>query len=111
MVDWCMQYEMIVCNTLFKKSDVHKYTFMRKIRGEIAESAVMDYMCISEKYKARLTDVNVLHVAGDVQSDHHLVVCKVKVKLGWSPTHPRREVREVVKVERLKDVRKCFRGV
>ena len=38
-----------------------------------------------------LTDVNVLRAAGDVQSDHHLVVCKVKVKLGWSvSTTPKR---------------------
>ena len=41
MVDWSMQYEMTVCNTLFKKKDVHKYTWVRKIRGEIVESAVM----------------------------------------------------------------------
>ena len=29
----------------------------------------MDYMCINEKYKARVTDVKVLRAAGDVQSD------------------------------------------
>ena len=103
MVDWCMQHEMTVCNTLFKKRDVHKYTWVRKVRGEIAESALMDYMCISGKYKARVTDVNVLRAAGDVQSDHHLVVCKVKVKRGRAPPPPRGEVREVVKVERLKN--------
>ena len=103
MVDLCMQYEMAVCNTFFKKRDVHKYTWVRKVRGEIVESALMDYMCISGKYKARVTDVNVLRAAGDVQSDHHLVVCKVKVKRGGAPPPPRGEVREVVKVERLKD--------
>ena len=48
MIDWCMQYEMTVCNTLFKKSDVHKYTWIRKVRGMIVESALMDYMCIHE---------------------------------------------------------------
>ena len=53
MVDWCMQYEMTVCNTLFKKRDVHKYTWVRQVRGEIVESALMHYMCISGKYKAR----------------------------------------------------------
>ena len=52
MIDWCMQYEMTVCNTLFKKRDVHKYTWVRYVRGEIVESALMDYMCISGKYKA-----------------------------------------------------------
>ena len=58
MIDWCMQYEMTVCNTLFKKRDVHKYTWVKRVRGEIVESALMDYMCISEKYRARVTDVN-----------------------------------------------------
>ena len=103
MVDWCMQYEMMVCNTLFNKRGVHKYTWVRKVRGEIVESALMDYMCISERYKARVTDVNVLRAAGDVQSDHHLVVCKVKVKRGRAPPPPRGEVREVVRVERLRN--------
>ena len=45
-----------------------------------------------------MTDVNVLRAAGNVQSDHHLVVCKVKVKRGWAPPPPRDEVQEVVKV-------------
>ena len=71
----------------------------------IVESALMDYMCIHEKYKARVTDVNVLRAAGDVQSDHHLVVCRVKVKRGCAPPPLRGEVREVVKVERLRNDR------
>ena len=25
MFNWCMQYEMTVCNTLFKKWNVHKH--------------------------------------------------------------------------------------
>ena len=103
MIDWCVQNEMIVCNTLFKKRDVHKYTWFRKVRGMIVENALMDYVCISEKYKNRVTDVNVLRAAGDVQSDHHLVVCSVKVKRGWAPPPPTGEVRAVVKVERLRD--------
>ena len=36
--------------------------------GEIVESALTDYMCISGKYKARVIDVNVLRAAGDAQS-------------------------------------------
>ena len=28
MYDWCMQYEMTACNTLFKKRYVHKYTMI-----------------------------------------------------------------------------------
>ena len=44
MVDLCMQHEMVVCNTLFNKRDVHKYTWIRKVRGEITEKALMDFM-------------------------------------------------------------------
>ena len=112
MIDWCMQYEMTVCNTLFNKRDVHKFTWVRRVRGEIVESALMDYMCVSGRYKARVTDVNVLRAAGGVHSDHHLVVCKVKVKRGWAPARPTGGVREVVKVERLNDAgcREEFEG-
>ena len=38
------------------------------------------YKVRSKKYKAKVTDVNVLHGAGDVQSDHHLMVYKMKMK-------------------------------
>ena len=48
-------------------------------------------------------NVYVLRAAGDVQSDHHLVIYKVKVKLEWSPPRLRGEIREFVKVERPKD--------
>ena len=103
MIDMCVQFEMAVCNTFFKKRGIHKYTWIRKVRGVIVQSELMDYMCISAKYKARVLDVNVLRAPGDVHSDHHLVVCKVKVK-GGRPLPPRiGEMREVVKVERLKE--------
>ena len=28
MFDWCVQHEMTVCNTLFKKRDIHKYIYL-----------------------------------------------------------------------------------
>ena len=104
MVDMCKQNEMVVCNTLFKKRDVHKYTWIRRVRGEITERALMDFVCVKEKYKARVTDVNVLRAPGDVHSDHHLVVCKMKLMGGGRATpKPRGEVREAIRVERLQN--------
>ena len=47
---------------------MHKYTWVRRVRGEIMKSAVIDYMCISEKYRARVTGMNVLRTAGGVHS-------------------------------------------
>ena len=64
---------------------------------------LMAFMRISEKYRARVTDVNLLRAARGGNSDHHLVVCKMEVKRGWEPARPAGEVREVVKVKRLKD--------
>ena len=37
MVDWCMHYAMNRCNTLFKERDVHKYTWVQKVRVEIVK--------------------------------------------------------------------------
>ena len=105
MIDWRAQYEMTVCNTLFNKRDAQKYMWVKRIRGEIVESALMDYMCISEKYRTTVTDVNVLRAAVGVYSDHHLVVYKVKVNRGREPARQAGKVPEVVKVERLKDAR------
>ena len=103
MIDWCIQYEMTVCNIPFKKRDMHKHTWVRRVRGEIVESSLMDYMCISEMYRARVTDANVLRAAGGVHSDHPLLVCKLKVKWGWEPARTAGEVRKVVKKEILRD--------
>ena len=86
MVNWSMQYEMTVCNTFFKKRNVQKYTWVREIRGEIVETALMDYMCISGKYKSSVTDLNVLRAVGDVQSSHHVVIYKVFCLFGFSLT-------------------------
>ena len=44
MVDWCMQYEMTLCNPLCKKGAVHKNTWLLKIRGEIVECT--DGLCV-----------------------------------------------------------------
>ena len=75
---------MTVCNTFFKKRNVQKYTWVREIRGEIVETALMDYTCISGKYKSRVTDLNVLRAVGDVQSGHHLVITNVCCLFGFS---------------------------
>ena len=46
MLDMCVQFEMAVCNTFFKKRGIHKYTWIRKVRGEIVQSELMDYVYI-----------------------------------------------------------------
>ena len=71
---------------------MRKYTWIQKTRCEIVSSALMDYVCISKKHKANVTDVNVLRAAGDIQSDHHLVVCKIKVKREWIPLRTTGEI-------------------
>ena len=103
MVDWCMQYEMTVCNTLFKKRDVHMYMWVRRVRGEILESALVDYMCISGKCRARVTGVNVLRAAGGVHFDLKPCGMQSESETVMDTCTPNREVREVLKVEKLKD--------
>ena len=64
-------------------------------------SRLMKYICVTS-WVARLLDVNVLRrPTGDHQSDHHLVVGKVRVKCGRFPTAQEEEVRTVVRFERL----------
>ena len=46
MLDMCVQFEMTLCNTFFKKRGIHKYIWIRKVRGQIVQSEL--YICDNE---------------------------------------------------------------
>ena len=105
LLDMCVEQELVIGNSFFKKKGINKYTWIREANGRVIEKALMDYVLITERMVGRLKDVHVFSGVAAGMSDHFLSEAKVVVAKEW-----RNRVvgcrREVVKVEELKKQRK-----
>ena len=100
LLDMCVEQELAIGNSFFKKKEINKYTWIRVANGRVIEKALMDYVLITKRMVGRLKDVHVFRGVAAGMSDHFLVEAKE-----WG----NREVgcrREVVKVEELKKTEK-----
>ena len=105
LLDMCVEQELAVGNSFFKKKGINKYTWIKVANGRVIERALLGYVLIIKRMVGRLKDVHAFRgmVAGTF--DHFLVEAKVVVAKEWG----NRVVgcrREVVKVELLKKNRK-----
>ena len=102
LIDMCVEKELAVGNSFFRKRKINKYTWVKVVGGRVVERALMDYMLITKRMIGRVKDVHVFRgVAAGIMSDHFLVESKVIVAKEWGN---RIEAcrREVLKVEELK---------
>ena len=83
LIGLCMEQELVVGNSLFKKRDIHKYTWVRMAHGAMVERALMDFVLISRRVVKRLLDVRVLRGEGGGVSDHLLVEGRLRVEQEW----------------------------
>ena len=107
LLDMCVEQELVIGNSFFKKKGKYKYTWIRVANGRVIERTLMDYVLITKRMVGRLKDVHVFRgvAAGYGMSDHFLVEAEVVVVKEWG----NRVVgcrREVVKVEELKKTEK-----
>ena len=104
LLDMCVEQELVVGNSFFKKKGINKYTWIRVANGRVVERALMDYVLITKRMVGRL---NVFRGLAVGMSDNILVEAKVVVAKEWE----NRVVgcrREVVKVEELKKKKKEY---
>ena len=102
LIDMCVEKELAVGNSFFRKRKINKYTWVKVVGGRVVERALMDYMLITKRMIGRVKDVHVFRgVAAGIMSDHFLVESRVIVAKEWGN---RIEAcrREVLKVEELK---------
>ena len=105
LLDMCVEQELVIGNSFFKKKGINKYTWIRVANGRVIERALMDYVLITKRMVGRLKDVHVFRGVAAGRSDHFLVEAKVVVAKEWG----NRVVgcrREVVKLEELKKTEK-----
>ena len=106
LYEMCVENELMIGNTWFKKRRINKYTW---VRDNGADKALMDYVLVKQGMKRELTDVHVFRGATkDVNFDHFLVVAKCRLeekyrKVIKCETNERR----VLKVRKLEE--KCVK--
>ena len=103
----CVEQELAIGNSFFKKKGINKYTWIRVANGRVIERTLMDYVLITKRMVGRLKDLHVFRGVAAGMSDRFLVEAKVEAKeWGNRLVGCRREVLkveelEVVKVEEL----------
>ena len=103
LVGMCMEHELVIGNTWFRKKDINKYTWIRVNDGRMVDRALMDYVIVNKSARGRLLDVHVLRGAAGGMSDHFLVEGRVKVSWKkWMRNERKQESGKVVKVSELK---------
>ena len=59
LLDMCVEQELVIGNSFFKKKEINKYTWIRVANGRVIERALMDYVLITKRMVGRLKDVHV----------------------------------------------------
>merc|ERR1711915_612287 len=101
LLDMCLEQELVIGNSFFRKKGVNKYMWVRVANGRVVERALMDYVLIARRMIGRLKDVHVFRGMAGGMSDHFLVETKVVVAKEWGNKVGGCR-REEVKVEELK---------
>ena len=78
-LDMCVEQELVIGNSFFKKKGINKYTWIRVANGRVIERALMDYVLITKRMVGRLKDVHVFRGVAVGMSDHFLVEAEVVV--------------------------------
>ena len=76
-LDFCRENNMVIWGTLFQHKDIHKTTWTSP-DGKTTNQ--IDHMAIGRKWRTSLHYVRAIRGA-DVNSDHHLVLGKLQLKL------------------------------
>ncbi|XP_078581995.1 uncharacterized protein LOC144865280 [Branchiostoma floridae x Branchiostoma japonicum] len=77
LVDVCMENGLVIGGTIFKHKNIHKLSW---VSPDGRTSNQIDHICINRKWRKSLRDVKAIRGA-DASSDHHLMLCKLQLKL------------------------------
>ena len=75
--DMCLENGLIIGGTIFQHKNIHKLTWNSPDGRTCSQ---IDHICINQKWRGSMRDVKAIRGA-DVSSDHHLMLCKLKLKL------------------------------
>ena len=70
LLDMCVEQQLAIGNSFFKKKGIIKYTWIRVANGRVIEGALTGYVLITKRMVGRLKDVHVLRGVAAGMSDH-----------------------------------------
>lgn len=74
LLEFCVDNNLLIMNTIFQHKEIHKYTREMKSRGE---KSIIDYIIIEQENKKDLKDCKVRR-GYEIGSDHYLLLAKIK---------------------------------
>lgn len=83
LVSFASYNSLIIANTYFRHKPIHKMTWSSRA---LKAASMIDYFLINHRFKSTIQDVRVMRGA-EVGSDHHLVRCKLKLRLKAVPRY------------------------
>ncbi|CAG2222390.1 unnamed protein product [Mytilus edulis] len=98
LANMCSTNGLVIGGTLFKHKDIHKITWNSPNNRDKNQ---IDHIIIDGKWRRSLLDKRAFRGA-DVNSDHHLVIAKLQLKLKKVPDN-NKPGRNILHVNRLKD--------
>ena len=103
LLSFASQNSLVVTNSLFEHKDAHKVSWYSNDKRTVAQ---LDYVLISKRWVTSVHDTRVMRGA-DVNSDHHLVICKIQMKLRTS-SKPKHKPKPDLSALRSEDCRQTF---
>lgn len=98
MLDFCIINRLIITNTFFEHKDIHKYTREIKSRNE---KSIIDYILVEEDNRQIVLDTKVRR-GPEIDSDHYLVITKLREELEEKNEHKRDKVIEYESIRTYK---------
>ena len=61
----------MIRDTLLKRSEMHKKTWIWRMKRETTNSLLLDCICVSFRVEVMVLEMSLLQAAEDAQSKHH----------------------------------------
>ena len=97
--EFCTNNSLVIGGTIFPHKTVHKQTW---ISPDTHTKNQIDHFTINKKWRSSLVDLRA-YKGSDVNSDHHLLIAKVKLKLRNPDNQPKSKMKKY-DISKLKDV-------
>ena len=101
LLDFCALNDMVVTNTLFQHRPCHQHTWFHPAQSSHS-GHMLDYVLVSQQFCSSILDTRVYRKT-NLESDHRLVVSKVRLKLKARRRRAQRYPRHQVDVRYLED--------
>ena len=101
LLDFCALNDLAITNTLFQHRACHQYTWFHPAQPSNA-GHMLDYVLVNQMFKSSILDTRVYRKT-HLQSDHRLVITKVRFKLKAKRRRMQRDPRYQVDPRCLED--------